>query len=96
MVDLTVLYEINHSYEREWEINDQRGYQEITLKNWKRSVNNAFCPEVIKYLKKPFDHIVVGGYSTPTGMLAILWLKAHKKKFILNAAGGIMSGGYPV
>lgn len=88
LVDLTVVYEINHSQEREWQIEDQKGYKEITLKSWKRSVNNAFCPGVIKYLKMPFDHIVVGGYSTPTGMLAISWLRYHRKKFILNTDGG--------
>lgn len=88
IADLTVLYEINHSQEREWKINSQTGYTEITLKNWKRSLNDAFCPSVTKYLKKPFDHIIVGGYSTPTGMLAIMWLHSHRKPFILNTDGG--------
>ena len=89
-VNMTVLSEVSQSREREWKVQEEQSQslQEIILKSWKRSLNDAFCPEVAKYLKKDFDHIIVGGYSTPTGMLAILWLKFHNKKFLLNADGG--------
>ena len=53
----------------------------------------AFCPEIIKIIKKGhFDLIVVGGYSTPTGMVLINYLKRKKVKFILNSDGGIIKG----
>lgn len=90
-VELTVLYELRDSLERQWVVApaDETLLTEISLKAWKKKRNSAFCPEVIKYLKRDYDHIVIGGYSTPTGMLAILWLKLHRKKFILNADGGM-------
>lgn len=87
--DLTVLYEINESRERQWQTKSQRDeFKEVTLKSWKRSVNDAFCLGVIQYLKKKYDHIIVGVYNTPTGMLAILWMHLHKIPFMISADGG--------
>ena len=99
IADLTVLYERQASLEREWVIEqDERpGLTEIVMRSWLAFKTCAFCPEVITYLKKnSYDHIIIGGYSTPTAMLAILWLRLHKKKYVLNADGGLLKPESPV
>ena len=44
-----------------------------------------------KELKKIYDLIVVGGYSTINGLLSIQILKFKKIKFIINADGGLVA-----
>lgn len=91
-VDLTVLYERHDSKDRvkEWHSRIKaQNFKEIFLKGIKNGMETAFCPGVIKYLKKGhYDLIEVGGYSTPTGMLAITYLVKHNIPFILNTDGG--------
>jgi glycosyltransferase involved in cell wall biosynthesis len=59
-----------------------------------KTASSAFCPGVNKYLKKGrYDHIIVGGYSTPTGMYAIQTLKRRKISYILNSDGGFAGTG---
>ena len=91
--DLTVLYELENASDREdsWTSKRAERFNEIFLKGKKIGADSAICISVIKYLKdKSYDIIVVGGYSTPTGMLAIEYLKLTKRKFILNSDGGII------
>lgn len=61
------------------------------LKSIKIGNKTVFCPSILKILKEQkFDIIVVGGYSTPTGMLLIEYLKIKKIPFILNSDGGLI------
>jgi glycosyltransferase involved in cell wall biosynthesis len=95
--DLTVLYELRSASDRNEEWNrdgNERNYEEIYLPSVMRFTSSAFCPEVSKYLKKGRYHqIIVGGYSTPTGMYAIQLLKNRKIKYILNSDGGFAGTG---
>ena len=50
----------------------------------------TLCPEVISWLKKPFDHIVVCGYSSPTEMLSLAYLKMRKIPFWMEVDGGLI------
>lgn len=50
----------------------------------------AFCVDVLAWLKKPFDAIVVCGYSSPTFMLAIAYLKSHRIPFYMEVDGGLV------
>ncbi|MFQ6836295.1 MAG: glycosyltransferase family 4 protein [Thomasclavelia spiroformis] len=88
--ELTVLYERKKADDREWLSNKNINFKAIFLKGIKKGNDTALCFEVIKYLKKHYDHIIIGGYSTPTGMLAIEFLKFKKKKFILSCDGGFI------
>lgn len=91
--DLTVLFERTASDEREsaWYNNNFSNFNAVFLKGIKIKGNTALCFSVLTYLKKDmFDIIVVGGYSTPTGMLAIEVLKHRKIPFILNVDGGLI------
>jgi len=89
--DLTILFERKFASDRDaqWLAKRSEHYEMIFLKGIKSGTENAFCPSVLTYLKKnTYDLIIVGGYSTPTSMLAILWMKLRKIPYILNADGG--------
>lgn len=88
--ELTVLYERKKADNREWISNKNINFKAVFLKGIKKGNDTALCFEVIKYLKEHYDHIIIGGYSTPTGMLAIEFLKFKKKKFILSCDGGFI------
>lgn len=91
--ELTVLYELERASDRDerWKANKSNNFGEIFLRGKKVGTDSAICFSVLKYLKdKSYDIIVIGGYSTPTGMLAIEFLKFIKRPFILNVDGGII------
>src|SRR5690625_381338 len=93
LCDLTVLFERTSSDERDlaWSNNNFSDFKAVFLKGIKMKRNTALCFSVSTYLKKAkFDIIVVGGYSTPTGMLAIELLRNRKIPFILNVDGGLI------
>jgi len=93
LCDLTVLFERKTSDEREdsWYNNNFTEFKAIFLKGKKIKGNNVLCFDVTKYLKKElFDIIVIGGYSTPTGMLAIEILKFRGIPYVLNVDGGFI------
>lgn len=93
LCDLTVLYELGSASDRniKWKSSSSKNFKEIFLKGKRLSADSAICFSVIKYLKDTsYDIIVVGGYSTPTGMLAIQYLKLKNRKFILNSDGGLI------
>lgn len=90
LCELTVLYEKGEAEDREWEYAEKTSYSSVFLKGIKTGLDNALCFGVLKYLNKKYDVIVVGGYSTPTGMLAIKYLNINKIPFYLNCDGGIV------
>ncbi|KAA0548462.1 glycosyltransferase family 4 protein [Bacillus sp. BGMRC 2118] len=92
--DLTVLFERKTSDEREltWYNNDFSNFRAVFLEGIKVNKNNALCFNVIRYLKKNlYDFIIVGGYATPTGTLAINYMKLKNIPFAINADGGIIN-----
>lgn len=46
--------------------------------------------KITKYLKEPYDKIVIGAYSYFTEMFALLWLKTRKKPYYLSTDGGMI------
>lgn len=91
--DLSVIYELNSAEDRDksWMNEKAVNFTEYYLKGRKIGADNALSFEVITYLNKlSFDIIVIGGYSSPSAMLAILYLKLKKIPFILNADGGFI------
>lgn len=91
--DLTVAVERINAKDRqsEWTTLENIEFKLIKLKGIKIGNDTAFCPEIIHCIKhNHFDIIVVGGYSTPTGMLLIEYLRKKKIKFILSTDGGIV------
>jgi len=88
--DLTVLYEKNRADNRQWKYVKKANFTSVFMKGIKTGADHALCFEVLTHLKKDYDVIVVGGYSTPTGMLAIEYLKLKKIPFYLNCDGGFV------
>ncbi|MDM8209868.1 glycosyltransferase family 4 protein [Mediterraneibacter glycyrrhizinilyticus] len=92
LCELTVLFESEHdkSRNRSWESNDFKNFNAVFLKGIKYGDADAFCPEVVKFLNKKYDLIVIGAYHTPTGMLAGQYLRLKKKSFIISSDGGMV------
>lgn len=89
--DLTVVFEKENSSERDnsWSNVNVKNFYPIFLKGISVKANKAFCPSVIKVLlKREFDVIIIGGYNTPTAMLASECLKKNGIPYILSADGG--------
>lgn len=93
LCELTVIFERRSAIDREssWLNNNYLNFKAIFLKGININNDTAFCLSVIKYLSKNiYDIFVIGGYATPTGMLATEYLRTMKKVFILNFDGGII------
>ena len=93
--ELTVLFERRSSDERDksWERFHARNFNAIFLRGKKVGMAEAFCPEVVKYLNCTYDHIIVTNFSDPTGMLAIIMLKAKRIPYIIESDGGFAGSG---
>lgn len=94
LCNLTVLFERKDATNRQeqWLKNKIHTFNALFLKGKKVHSDSAIDLGVIKYLdKKRYDIIVVGGYATPTGMLAINYMKINRIPFILNADGGFIN-----
>lgn len=93
LCDLTVLYEKEKADDRDvkWKSNSAMNYKSIVLRGKSLRADGALCLDIVKWIKKDkFDIYVIGGYSTPTGMLAIQLLKIKKIPFILSSDGGLI------
>lgn len=89
--DLTVLFEIDAASNRnsKWFKEKNKNYNEIILKGIKLKADTSLSFTVTKWLNdSSFDAIIIGGYSTLTGILSVLYLKFKKIPFILNVDGG--------
>ncbi len=96
LCDLTVLFEKRSSDERDdsWKEFEPQNFKAVFLKGKQIGVAEAFCPGVVKYLKKNmFDHIVVTNFSDPTGWLAILTLRLKGIKYAIESDGGFAGNG---
>ncbi len=92
-VDLTVLYELKKAKTRDekWISDQKKLCKSVLMPGIQIRGDAALCPAVLHYIKDPsYDYIIVGGYSTPTGMLAILFMRMMRKKYILNIDGGMI------
>ncbi|MBM6804852.1 hypothetical protein H6B07_19950, partial [Mediterraneibacter glycyrrhizinilyticus] len=92
MCELTVLFETQSAKSRDaaWVADAVDSFKAVYLKGIRIGEAESFSLEVVKYLsKKKYDIIVVGMYSSPTGMFAIEYMKARRIPFILSSDGGM-------
>ena len=97
--DLTVIFERNSSNDRDdtWKTVNIENFKPIFLKGINIKANKALCLSIVQTIKElVFDVFIVGGYNTPTAMLAVEWLKRRKIPYILNADGGYIKEDNPV
>ena len=91
--ELTVLFERNASSERDesWKNCSFLNFKGIVLKGRKIDVDKSISFEVINYLaKKEFDEIIVSNVATPTGMIAIQYMKAKRIPYWIEGDGGFV------
>ena len=89
---LTVLFERKRAGDRDmrWKVDDSKYFKSIFLKGKLIGSDASICPGVIKFLKKDYDVIILGGYSSPTYMIAIEYMRMCRIPFLLNADGGFI------
>ena len=93
--DLTVLYQLHSSAERDkkWTAQADPCYARIYLKGRATGVDKALCPGVISWLQKGWDAIVISGNTSPTELLAIAWCKLRGIPYCLEADGAFPGSG---
>ena len=96
LCDLTVYFEKQSSDERNdsWKEYRFENFRGVFLKGKSISTDTAICPEITKRLKREnFDKIIIGNFSSPTGMMAIRYLRRRKIQYYLEADGGTAKNG---
>lgn len=94
--NLTVIFEKATSTERDksWQNYSFKNFKGIILKGISTAVDMAFCPQIIKYLKKnEYDFIFSSSMATPTGIIAIEYMKMRGIPFYLESEGGFAKNG---
>lgn len=94
LCDLTVLFERKSSNEREeaWHNYNFENFKGAFLQGINYKKNQGISVAFSKYINENnYDHIIVGGYATPTGALLINYLKLKKIPYILNIDGGMIN-----
>lgn len=74
----------------DWYVPSAGSFQTVQLKKTFAVKSNSLCLEVTKWLKQPFDHIVVCGYSNPTVIWAMAWMRLHRIPFWMEVDGGLI------
>lgn len=94
--DLTVLFEKTASDERDdsWRNYEFTNFKGVFLKGVSVGVATALCFEVKSYIKKEkYDYIVCANFTSPTGMIAVDYMKRHKIPYWLECDGGFAKSG---
>ena len=74
-----------------WFEESQGCFQSVQLEKSMGSIRGKqLCWDVIGWLKKPWDHIIICGYSSPTAILAMKYLRMKKIPFYLEVDGGVI------
>ncbi len=92
-VDLTVLYERKTAKDRDerWKGDSAKHFKEVYLKGIPFGAASSISFEALSYIKdSSYDIRIIGGYSSPTAMLAIREMKRRKIPYILSIDGGIL------
>lgn len=67
------------------------GFEQVQLQKRAASLHGRdLCLDVLDWVKKPFDEIVICGYSNPTMILAMTYMRLHKIPFYMEVDGGLI------
>jgi len=94
-LDVTVLFadRIEEKVTRDtaWYQESRGGFRMIQLKKRILTVHGRdLCLDVTKWVKQDFDAIVVCGYSSPTAVLAMAYMRLHRIPFYMEVDGGLI------
>jgi len=73
-----------------WFAQSKGGFRMIQLRKTAMVGGERLCAEVLSWLKKPYDEIVICGYSSPTAILAMADLRVRRIPFWMEADGGLI------
>lgn len=96
LCDLTVIFEKETSTERDrsWKKYKFVNFNGIVLKGIATDVDAAFCPQIMRYLKRGvYDFVFISNMATPTGIVAIEYLRWKKIDYFLESEGGFAKSG---
>lgn len=96
LCDLTVLFEKDTSDERDasWKKYTFETFSGIILNGRSVKSDAAFCPGVIKYVSDcSYDIIICANVSSPTGMLAIQYMKMKGIPYWIEGDGAFAKSG---
>ena len=93
-MDVTVLYsdrveDIKHR-NADWFEEGEHGFRAVRLTPKFRVGRRYLCFDVLPWLKKDYDKIVVCGYSSPTAILAMAYLRLCRIPFYMEVDGGLI------
>ena len=80
-VELTVVYERETASDRDakWKSESKRNYEEIFLHGKNIGMEASASLEILKIIKKnQYDAILMNGYSSPTAVLTIIYMRMHR------------------
>ena len=94
-MDVTVLFtdrvEDQKNRSADWFVPGGGAYRPVQLKRCvAHFLDENLCLDVTEWLKKPYDAIVICGYSSPTAILAMRWLRRRKIPFYMEVDGGLI------
>ena len=94
-VDVTVLFADRKEKQKhrnaDWYIRGEGRFQAVQLQKHVAAFGRFdLCTDVLPWLKKGFDEIVVCGYSNPTMILAMLYMRLHRIPFCMEVDGGLV------
>jgi len=95
VAELTVVFEKKTSSERNnrWKENRFNYFKGIILKGFSTAPDASISPQIIKYINKKYDYIIVSNPLTPTGIIAIEYMKIRKIQFIIESEGSFAKNG---
>lgn len=94
--DLTVIFEKNTSTERDKSWSQYRfiNFHGVVLQGISTAADMALCPQIVRYLKRgKYDYIFSSSMSTPTGIIAIFYMKLLGIPYYLESEGGFAKSG---
>lgn len=94
--ELTAVFERQQSSERNesWKNYKFKNFFGIILQGINIGVDSAISCSVIQYLKKDYyDHIIIANPCTPTGIIALEYMKLKKIPYIIESEGGFAKSG---
>lgn len=93
-MDVTVLFserkEDKTHRSADWYIQSSGNFKTIQLARTAMVKGRDLCLDVTKYLKQDWDAIILCGYSSPTIMYAMGWLRMKKIPFYMEVDGGLV------
>ena len=94
-MDVTVLFadriEDKKHRNANWYVQGEGNFRAVQLTKKAATIgSNALCLDVTKWIKKGYDHIIVGGYSNPTVIWAMAYMRLHRIPFWMEVDGGLI------